>query len=110
MKKVLTLGAIALFTLVSSFAQEFRGSIIGSIADMTGAAVTGAKVTITEIHTGTKVETVSDSVGHYNAPFLLPGDYDVAVTMDNVKGEYRAVAGSGSVADSRICMAGRLVL
>jgi hypothetical protein len=106
MKKVLTLGAIALFTLVSSFAQEFRGSIIGSIADMTGAAVTGAKVTITEIHTGTKVETVSDSVGHYNAPFLLPGDYDVAIKSSGFKEFIRKAvhvgAGENPTVDARL--------
>jgi hypothetical protein len=85
MKTCLKLGAIGLFTFVSSFAQEFRGSIIGTVTDATGSAVAGAKVTVTEINTGTKVETGTDSVGHYNAPFLLPGDYDVAVKSSGFK-------------------------
>src|SRR5262245_48852131 len=85
MKRSLCLGALALFTVVTSFAQEFRGSIAGVVSDATGSAIPGAKVTITEINTGTKVETVSDAAGHYNVPFLLPGDYDVSVKSNGFK-------------------------
>jgi len=65
--------------------QEFRGTINGLISDPTGAAVGGAKVTVTETHTGTRIPTVSDIAGRYTAPFLLPGDYDIAVQMDGFK-------------------------
>jgi len=85
MKRCLTLGAIALFTLVSSFAQEFRGAITGTVTDATGSAIAGAKVIVTEVNTGTKVETGSDASGHYNATFLLPGDYDVAISSNGFK-------------------------
>src|SRR5215469_33599 len=66
-------------------AQEFRGSISGTITDATGAAVSGAKVIVTESNTGTKAETVSDAAGHYNVPFLLPGDYEVTVNIAGFK-------------------------
>jgi hypothetical protein len=85
MKRVLALGIIALSAALSSYSQEFRGAISGVISDPTGAAVAGAKITVTEINTGTKIETVSDGSGHYNAPFLLPGDYDIAVKMSGFK-------------------------
>src|ERR1035438_8509672 len=71
------------------FAQEFRGTISGTIADPTGAMIVNAKVTVTEAHTGTKVPTVSDSGGHYTIPFLLPGDYDIAAQMEGFKGFIR---------------------
>jgi len=76
---------IALLLPVALFCQEFRGSISGIVTDPTGAAIPGAQVTVTETHTGTKIPTVSDSTGKYTAPFLLPGDYDIAVQSQGFK-------------------------
>jgi hypothetical protein len=76
---------LALCIPAALFAQEFRGTISGSVTDPTGAAITAAKVTVTEEHTGTKVPTVSDSAGQYAATFLLPGDYDIAVEAPGFK-------------------------
>ena len=61
------------------FAQEFRGQISGTITDALSAVIPGANVTVTEIHTGTRIPTVATSTGQYTVPFLLPGDYDIAV-------------------------------
>ena len=66
-------------------AQEFRGTMSGIVTDPTGAVVAGATVTVTEVHTGTKIPAVSDSVGQYTAPYLLPGDYDIAVKMQGFR-------------------------
>ena len=76
---------LALFIPAALFAQEFRGTISGSVTDPTGAAITAAKVTVTEEHTGTRIPTVSDSAGQYAATFLLPGDYDVVVAAAGFK-------------------------
>ncbi|HUI55006.1 MAG TPA: TonB-dependent receptor [Bryobacteraceae bacterium] len=76
---------VALSVPAVLFCQEFRGTISGSVTDPTGAAVPGARVVVTETHTGTKIPTVSDSTGRYTAPFLLPGDYDIAVEMQGFK-------------------------
>jgi Carboxypeptidase regulatory-like domain len=83
MKKLL----LAMFAIGSFFlhAQDFRGTLSGLIADPTGAPVPGAKVTVTEIHTGTKTQTVADSAGEYTAPFLLPGDYNIAAEAPSFK-------------------------
>jgi hypothetical protein len=67
------------------FAQEFRSTISGAVTDPTGALVVGATVTVTEIHTGTKTTTVSDSAGKYAIPFLTPGDYELAAQMQGFK-------------------------
>src|SRR5579863_5624501 len=67
------------------FCQEFRGTISGAVTDPTGAMIAGAKVTITETQTGTKMETVSDNAGQYNVPFLLPGDYLISVKTAGFK-------------------------
>jgi hypothetical protein len=79
MKRILLLGALALVAITCASGQEFRGAISGVVTDAT------AKVTVTENNTATKVETKSDASGHYNVPFLLPGDYDVAVHVDGFK-------------------------
>jgi hypothetical protein len=67
------------------FSQEFRGAISGAVTDATGSLIPGAKVTVTETNTSTKVETATDSSGHYTVPFLLPGDYDIAVQAAGFK-------------------------
>ena len=67
------------------YSQEFRASISGAVTDTTGAAVAGAKVTITETNTQTKVESVSDSSGNYGVGLLLPGDYEITVRMEGFK-------------------------
>lgn len=88
------------------FSQEFRGAISGAISDPTGAMIVGAKVTVTETHTGTKIQTVSESTGKYTAPFLLPGDYEISVKMEGFKEFVRKAvhvgAGDHTVIDVRL--------
>ena len=52
--------------------QETRGTLSGLVSDPSGAAVPGVAVTATEVRTGVKTATVSDSAGQYNIPFLRP--------------------------------------
>jgi thiamine monophosphate synthase len=66
-------------------AQEFRGSISGAVTDATGGGIAGVKITATETRTNTKIETVSEATGQYTAPFLLPGDYDIAARIAGFK-------------------------
>jgi hypothetical protein len=88
------------------FAQEFRGTISGMITDPTGAMVAGAKVTVTETNTGTRIPTVSGASGEYTAAFLLPGDYDITVELQGFKGFFRrgvhVGAGDHAVIDVRL--------
>jgi len=79
-----------------AFAQEYRGAISGVVTDRTGAVIPGAKVTVTETQTGTKVETATESTGHYTAPFLLPGDYEIAVQAPGFKAFVRKGVHVGS--------------
>lgn len=60
-------------------AQEFRGTISGTLADSGGALVPNADITIRETNTGTVNQTKSDNAGQYVAPFLLPGEYEITV-------------------------------
>lgn len=60
-------------------AQEFRGTISGTVTDSSGAVVAGAQVTVRETRTGTVNRTTTNGAGQYVAPFLLPGDYSITV-------------------------------
>jgi hypothetical protein len=82
------------------FAQQVFGSIFGTVADPTGAAVAGTKVTITDQNKGTKFEVTTNESGNYTKGNLIPGLYQVevehtgfrkAVTPDVNVGADRAV-------------------
>lgn len=55
------------------------GSIQGVVTDPSGAAVAGAKVTITNKATAQVINKVTNSDGSYNSGGLIPGDYEVKV-------------------------------
>jgi hypothetical protein len=99
MTKFVRLALIAIAITALSFpvaAQEFRGTLSGSVADPTGAQIANAKIVITETHTGTKMESISDSAGQYTIPFLAPGDYDITVTKEGFKAAVRKAVHVGS--------------
>jgi len=66
---------------IGARAQEFRGTISGSVSDQSGAKIAGASVTATEVRTGTRTATVADASGQYTIPFLAPGLYQIEVQM-----------------------------
>ena len=70
--------ALAAFT-TPTFAQQVFGSIYGTVADASGAAVANAKVTITDQSKGTKFEVTTDASGNYNKGQLVPGPYKVQI-------------------------------
>ena len=60
-------------------AQVLYGSVVGTVTDTTGAAVSGANVTASEVQTGVSQTGTSDSSGIYRFTALLPGTYKVTV-------------------------------
>jgi hypothetical protein len=70
-------------------AQEFRGTISGTVTDSSGAAVKDAQVTVTETSTGTINRTKTDGAGQYVVPFLQPGTYQIVVEMASFKKDVR---------------------
>ncbi|HEY8551747.1 MAG TPA: TonB-dependent receptor [Vicinamibacterales bacterium] len=65
-----------------AFAQEARGTIQGKVTDQSGAVVPGATVTVVNVATGVETTTTSNAEGSYRVPFLIPGTYQVNVTLD----------------------------
>jgi hypothetical protein len=59
--------------------QAVFGSIIGTVTDAQGNAVSGAKVSVTSISKSTAFETTSNESGNFAVTHLIPDDYKVAV-------------------------------
>src|SRR5271167_2419501 len=82
---VCLLTALFVLNCHSVNAQTFRGTILGSVSDSSGALVPGATVTIKNLDTGlTRVVTTSDD-GSYSAPELPIGNYSVTVEKAGFK-------------------------
>jgi hypothetical protein len=68
---------------VSLWAQgETTSAIVGSVSDPTGAAIPGARVTITSVDNGLSRSLLTDEAGRFNFPQLKPGPYSVKVDAD----------------------------
>ena len=76
-----TLLALALGA-TTGWAQTFRGTILGTVTDTTGAAVVGAKVTARNVDTGIERTTSTNEYGEFNIPELQIGKYKVTVEKD----------------------------
>ncbi len=79
---------VALFvsaTALSASAQTLYGSIVGNVRDTSGAAVPGTTVTINEKATGLERTSVSNETGAYSFANVLPGTYNVKVSLQGFK-------------------------
>src|SRR6188472_912114 len=68
---------VALFFSASTLLAQLQLSTIrGTVADTTGAAVVGARITITDVKTNVTTRSlVSDASGNFEAPDLVAGVY-----------------------------------
>jgi hypothetical protein len=77
--------SVLLLSCPVTTAQTFRGTILGTVTDSSGAAVPGATVTIKNVDTGlTRTVTTSDD-GSYSAPELPIGNYSVTAEKPGFK-------------------------
>src|SRR6267142_5154389 len=79
-RAIVSLTVILLFSPSFLTAQTFRGAIEGTVTDPSGAAVPGAKVTVTSPDTGLTREVETDNIGFYRVPELPLGTYSVTAT------------------------------
>lgn len=66
-------------------AQELYGSVVGAIQDGSGARIPGATIEIMNVETNLKLTTASNETGAYSFTNVLPGTYDVKVTLQGFK-------------------------
>ncbi|MFN2417142.1 MAG: carboxypeptidase-like regulatory domain-containing protein, partial [Pyrinomonadaceae bacterium] len=81
------LSVVALITglAATAAAQQTTGNVRGVVADPNGAAVTGARVTITSKQTNQSQSAQTNDSGEYQFNNLLAGDYTVEVSAANFK-------------------------
>ncbi len=77
-------GLVAVFLLSSLLMAQTTvatGSIVGTVTDPSGAVVSGAKITVTNLDTNQVTSLNSNSAGAYNSGALAPGNYKVQVSL-----------------------------
>src|SRR5712672_2584852 len=89
-RRTLWVGIIALclvcgFKTSTTFAQAVFGSILGTVTDPQGAAVSGAKVTVTSVAKSTAVETTTNESGNYSVTHLIPDTYKIRIEAAGFK-------------------------
>src|ERR1700760_3707757 len=77
--------ALAVFLCLAEgtalYGQLTSATLAGQITDTSKAALPGASVAATETETGTGYKTVTNGEGNYVLPNLLPGKYNVTVSL-----------------------------
>ena len=73
------------FACVAAIAQQ-NSEIVGTVTDQTGAAVPGAKLTLTQTETGFVYNTVSNATGGYAFNGLNVGNYKLTVAAQGFEG------------------------
>jgi carboxypeptidase family protein len=78
---------LALILLAAAVAsgQTFRGTILGTVTDASGASVPGATVTVRNADTGLVRTTETQTDGSYRVPELPIGMYEVTIEKSNFR-------------------------
>src|SRR5215813_12772350 len=79
--------ALAIYMLVPGMlqAQELRGKITGRVTDSSGAVIPGATVKVTDVARAATATITTNEEGLFDAPYLLPGIYQVVVELAGFK-------------------------
>jgi hypothetical protein len=75
----------ALLIPMSASSQELRGKISGRVIDSNGAAVPNASVKVTNVARAETTTLTTNADGLFDAPYLLPGNYQVLVEASGFK-------------------------
>ncbi len=81
-KKIYAYAFLVLFAIIAAvpaFCQAVSGNIVGTARDASGAALAGARVTITDLQRGTVYQSQTSQDGNFSQTHLLAGRYSVKV-------------------------------
>lgn len=76
---------VCLLAATGAFAQDFRGSISGTVTDSTGAVLPGATVSVTRADTNVSAIATTDGKGAFSVRYLNSGSYAVSAKLDGFK-------------------------
>jgi hypothetical protein len=88
---IVNAGVIAAGLCVAGAAngQVLHGSLVGTVADQSGALMAGVPVAIIDNATGISRSTVTDGAGRFSIPNILPGTYTVKVSAPGFRSFYQ---------------------
>lgn len=69
-------------SITAAGGQSATATLSGIVADETGAVVSGAVVTVTNIGTRSRRQSTTSSEGYYAIPLLQPGSYMLRVERE----------------------------
>src|ERR1700745_750115 len=91
----MTYKCVVLFILIMALAAGIpsrtpaqtagTGVIVGTVTDPTGATVSGATVTLTDIATNAARTASTNQAGRYDFPNLPPGKYDLTINKSGFR-------------------------
>ncbi len=76
---------LALCFSTALHAQEARGTLKGTVKDANGGVVPNAQIKITNTAMGTSTTVITNEAGFYQAPYLLPGIYQLTAEITGFK-------------------------
>ncbi|HEV8384297.1 MAG TPA: TonB-dependent receptor, partial [Candidatus Acidoferrales bacterium] len=99
---LLSAALLALLWTSAATAQTFRGTILGTVTDQSGAVVPGAKVKVRNTETGLVRETATTEDGSYSVPELPIGHYVVSVEKAGFQTAQSSAVSVEVAADRRV--------
>ena len=85
LRLLLRLLLLCLVTSNTALAQESRGTVTGTVVDQSKGVIPGATVTVTNVAMGTSVTAITNETGFFQASYLIPGLYKIAVELSGFK-------------------------
>ncbi|HEY3972955.1 MAG TPA: TonB-dependent receptor [Candidatus Sulfotelmatobacter sp.] len=96
---VALLGLVCSLWVSSALGQAVYGSILGTVTDPSGAAVNGAKVTVTSQTKNVSTDVTTNESGNYSATHLIPDVYMIRIAGTGFKTlEYKDIQVSADTA------------
>src|SRR5262245_3083015 len=82
---VILVPTVVLALIQPAYSQTSTATLIGVIRDSTNAVLPGVTVTVTSTARNTSQSAISNDVGSYVFPALLPGTYSIAAELPGFK-------------------------
>jgi len=97
--RFLFVGVSLFFSVLTAFAQTDRGTITGTVSDVTGAVIPGASIEAKNVQTGTVYQAGASETGNFTLGQLPVGTYELSAGLPGFK---RIVRGGIIVSVARV--------